>query len=96
MKTSAPTVAVTSGTCRYCGCTEERACILGIRTHPRLGRAFTTCAWWNKQKTVCTNPTCIAAALRNGFTLDGDLEEAARKVVDIVETMLPKKSGGAR
>lgn len=39
-----------SGTCRFCGCTETRACDVGIEG---------ACAWVDKEHTVCSNPKCL-------------------------------------
>lgn len=37
-----------AGTCRYCGCTEAKACAGG-------------CAWVDQDETVCSTPACVAA-----------------------------------
>jgi hypothetical protein len=39
-------VEIRSGVCRYCGCTDERACPEG-------------CWWLEETHTVCTNKGCI-------------------------------------
>jgi hypothetical protein len=52
------------GKCRFCGCTEERACLL--IDNPDRDRL--TCAWADAERTVCTNPKCLAkfAKLKKG------------------------------
>jgi hypothetical protein len=44
--------APVGGGCRYCGCTQERACVL------RTGGGE-TCAWFDRERTVCTNDECL-------------------------------------
>ena len=39
------------GVCRVCGCTELKACGLGLET----------CSWGNKERTLCSNPACLEA-----------------------------------
>lgn len=46
--------------CRYCGCTEDRACILSDGSLLDPG---TPCAWLPGAAFVCTNPVCVAAHL---------------------------------
>ena len=41
------------GTCRFCGCTERRACVIGFLDDE-------SCAWADSTKTLCTNPRCLA------------------------------------
>ena len=45
------------GECRYCKCTDDRACILG----PALfeDEPPQTCCWVNRSHTVCSNPSCL-------------------------------------
>lgn len=43
--------------CKYCGCTESNACILGLGL---FGRPQ-TCSWIDSTKTVCNSPACIRA-----------------------------------
>lgn len=42
------------GRCRYCSCTEDNACRLADNE---------PCAWWDEERTVCSNPRCIRAEL---------------------------------
>jgi hypothetical protein len=49
------------GTCRFCGCTEDRACILGVDP---VDQVAMTCSWTDKSRIVCSNPKCIAAHIR--------------------------------
>lgn len=39
-----------AGKCRYCGCTETTPC--------HVGKAG-ACAWYDKDRTLCTNPQCL-------------------------------------
>lgn len=48
-----------AGKCRICGCTEKHACIIEDLMGDR-----TACAWFNRSKTLCTNPKCLAADFR--------------------------------
>lgn len=40
-----------SGRCRYCRCTEDNPC-----STPPSGEP---CAWFNAERTVCTNDKCV-------------------------------------
>jgi len=40
------------GRCQFCRCTDDHACDLG----------FDTCAWANRDYTVCSNPKCLQKA----------------------------------
>lgn len=44
------TTAPTPGTCRFCGCTEDRACRLPTGE---------PCSWFDRMRTICNNPACI-------------------------------------
>lgn len=44
----------TSGVCRFCGCTEERAC------NP-------PCSWVDKNRTICSSVDCMARGRRDGL-----------------------------
>lgn len=46
------TVVIAPGTCRHCGCTEERAC----RLH-----TGDPCCWVDRTRLVCSNPACGTA-----------------------------------
>jgi len=46
------------GVCQICGCTENDPCFL-------LTRRFSTCAWIDETKTLCTNPNCVSAYWRS-------------------------------
>jgi ParB/RepB/Spo0J family partition protein len=47
------------GVCRVCKCDEKHAC--RVRTIPG-SKQTQPCGWADKTKTLCTNPTCLAAA----------------------------------
>ena len=51
------TSAPKKGTCRYCGCTEKKAC--EVRTIPG-SKATQPCSWIDATKTICSNPKCVA------------------------------------
>lgn len=38
-----------SGTCRFCGCTDDMAC-------------WPPCSWADRDHTICTNPSCLKKA----------------------------------
>jgi hypothetical protein len=44
--------------CRYCGCTENRACAFDDPMDPGLGFEL-VCGWIEPD--VCSNPVCVAA-----------------------------------
>ena len=51
------------GTCRYCGCNEEKPCRYVPNPHgPIAGQPVITCEWADKTKTLCTNPLCLEKA----------------------------------
>lgn len=62
---SAPSIPVRQkkrirrGHCRFCGCTEKRACIL-TRSLFDDDRPI-TCSWANRSKTLCNAPICLRA-----------------------------------
>jgi len=66
--------AITAGTCRHCGCTEECACRLSTGD---------PCWWTNTERTVCSNPSCISAEIRR-LRAEGktrrELQKAARRL----------------
>jgi hypothetical protein len=43
-----------SGVCRFCKCTQRRAC----RIEDILGDV-TSCCWVDRKRTVCSNPKCV-------------------------------------
>lgn len=60
------------GICRYCRCTEKRACVLSQRERRASLKQFSvdvqllrmitgslTCSWINPQQNVCSNPSCV-------------------------------------
>jgi ParB/RepB/Spo0J family partition protein len=55
VQTSAPK----KGTCRFCGCTEKKAC--KVRTIPG-SKQTQPCSWIDATKTICSNPECVAKA----------------------------------
>ena len=56
---SAKKAAVARGTCRICGCTEDKACEISLRN----GKGgFGGCSWTDKSQTLCNNPKCVKAA----------------------------------
>lgn len=42
--------------CRYCGCTDERACRIPL---PGAHYSAFPCSWANEEHDVCTAPACI-------------------------------------
>ena len=48
------------GTCRYCGCSGPRGCVLAV------GAFLVTCWWIDREHTVCSNPACWERAKREG------------------------------
>ncbi len=43
------------GTCRYCSCTDDQACV----TEGHFGD-LVPCSWLTQKHDVCTNPKCVA------------------------------------
>ena len=58
------------GVCRVCGCSELDPCVIPVlEGAARLRRrGLQTCSWFDAQRTLCTNPQCIA--LSPGFGED--------------------------
>jgi hypothetical protein len=56
-------IKITPGTCQFCGCTELNACHLG----------YGACAWVNRGRTVCSNPSCIRKAQKQGIRLEAGI-----------------------
>jgi hypothetical protein len=56
-------VALVSGVCRFCGCTEEMPCLLGMMKGP-AGVEPIYCVWLDDDEEVCTNPACVEKAYR--------------------------------
>lgn len=50
---------VTPGVCRYCGCTEVDPCTVIVQPGPEFPPAPVTCAWMDRDETVCSNKRCI-------------------------------------
>lgn len=50
-----------SGVCRYCGCTENRACTITLPAGDAAG-----CLWIDVEKTVCSSAMCLEKALEDG------------------------------
>lgn len=44
------------GKCRVCGCSELKPCL--FRTQP--GHPVMACSWIDEQRTLCSNPRCVA------------------------------------
>ena len=51
-----------AGTCRVCGCTDEKPCRMLPDPIPIAGQNLTTCAWADGSRTLCTNPKCLRQA----------------------------------
>jgi hypothetical protein len=55
------------GVCRFCGCTESRACVLGYAPNALYSALedddfrdlAITCSWWTDDQTVCNKATCV-------------------------------------
>lgn len=55
-----------SGVCQYCGCTDEKGCILFYEAADDLGEPTpipVTCTWFNLAQTVCNKASCVEAFL---------------------------------
>jgi hypothetical protein len=52
------TMLVEFNKCRVCGCTELNPCLFRIGG---LGEPLESCAWFDFDHTLCTNPRCVAA-----------------------------------
>jgi hypothetical protein len=44
------------GKCRICGCSELRPCLFKIEP----GHPLVACAWIDEERTLCSNPRCVA------------------------------------
>lgn len=44
---------VKPGVCRFCGCTENNACVIDV------GLMTITCSWVSSSRTVCSAPDCV-------------------------------------
>lgn len=70
---------VTSGTCRSCGCTEDKACTLSVMSSDRCSEVLTptwmrwTCQWVDDSRTRCS--ACFAA-----FPVAGTKRRTFRKI----------------
>jgi hypothetical protein len=58
--------SIVSGRCRYCRCTEDNPC--------RLPEGD-ACSWFDRSRTVCTNPACLTAIFAAQYR---EKEQAAR------------------
>lgn len=50
--------------CRYCGCTDDNACVLGAGEGEATGGRATTCSWHRRPHYglgVCSAPACVKA-----------------------------------
>jgi hypothetical protein len=56
MMSTSITTPKSNPACRYCGCTEDRACRIRI---PWSHYATISCRWVNEEKDLCSNPACI-------------------------------------
>jgi hypothetical protein len=63
------------GTCRYCGCTDEKPCI--FRAPGQDGPPFDLwpCAWLLED--VCSAPACVEKAYRDAWLLAEVIEAEA-------------------
>lgn len=75
------------GICRFCKCTEESPC--GV---PPCGEP---CAWANRERDVCTNPTCLIRWADERRAQEARSRAAKRKrtPAEIHELILRKKRG---
>ncbi len=83
MTRRAESVALIPGTCRICGCTEDRACVFvdiaGEGSHgERDPERVLTCWWIDAGKTLCSNPECIAQVPLDELIYLGLEEKVAR------------------
>lgn len=50
-----------AGRCRYCFCSDDRACLLS-----NIGGEEQGCSWIDESRTVCSRPSCVAKARKRG------------------------------
>ncbi len=48
-----------SGQCRYCGCTEARACGVLVTPGMEYDPAVIRCSWADAEQTICSNVACL-------------------------------------
>ena len=60
MRTRAAKTPPRSGVCRYCGCTDARACVDLYNV--------TACSWGDQAHTWCTARRCWNRAMKDGLT----------------------------
>lgn len=58
-----------SGVCQFCGCTEEKACLVQTNDGEQ------PCSWWDAKHTVCSYVDCITKFMNK---LRGQSANAAR------------------
>ena len=60
MTAAAASAIARPGICRVCGCTADRPCV-GRSVNPETSEIEeVTCSWFDVDRTLCTNPRCIA------------------------------------
>ena len=59
MNTSEWLLVATPGACRICGCTALDPCVL-IGAAEGLGVETMNCGWLDEDRTLCSNPVCVA------------------------------------
>jgi hypothetical protein len=71
-----------TGQCRFCRCSEDRACRL---------ETGETCHWTDAEQTLCSNPKCLVAADRARRAADRAIEETRREAVQPIRQRFVKQ-----
>lgn len=50
---------IVRGTCRYCFCRESSPCAIVVQPGADFPPALVTCAWVDREQTVCSNRRCL-------------------------------------
>ncbi len=58
----AETLDLKPGQCRVCGCTERMPCAIDFVDEDGDAAAV-ACTWANAERTLCSNPNCVAEVL---------------------------------
>jgi len=79
LRQGAATTAETfeSGKCRFCGCTEDRACRVQVS-----GGNMVPCSWVDIAKTVCSNPDCLNQWHPDWPTMLAGSKDKAKAAID--------------
>lgn len=77
-------------TCRVCGCTNDRACDLGVQDGGNWTE-LATCHW--VERDLCSNPECVAAASRDEAAVV-DLVAALRQSIEAAKARREEQGRG--